>query len=459
MSTYLLNKQKTTTLEKILYGLGGVGMNLCWTFMMMFITVYYTNSAGIAAGVVGTFMLVSRLLDGVSDIVFAALMQKVHFKMGKVRPWFLIIAPVLGISLVLCFNVPAGWSASAKGIYAFITYAFTAAVSYTIVNLAFASFLPLISGDEDDRTKTSSVGNFIIMVGMMVMNYATPLLLALRGCENSQKAWTMISIIYAVLCTIFVAMISLIKEKEIVTAEAEEEIKAAEKQLTFTQALKYVLGNRYSWLLLAIFLFYYMLSGSTGGVIYYYFLYVIGDPTQYGNCSVAGSIALMIAITLTPVCFKKIGKRKTLIYSMVLIALSSLMVYLAPQNIALIICSTIIRQFAQAPITVATFVLVADVTTYIMKKNHVQISGYVAMTSSIGTKIGTGLGSAIVGWGLALSQFNAQAVVQSKMAISGITFMFSGLGAILAIIIAILISFWKIEAAIENIDAKQEEEI
>lgn len=81
------------------------------------------------------------------------------------------------------------------------------------------------------------------------------------------------------------------------------------------------------------------------------------------------------------------------------------------------------------------------------------------MTSSIGTKIGTGLGSAIVGWGLALSQFNAQAVVQSKMAISGITFMFSGLGAILAIIIAILISFWKIEAAIENIDAKQEEEI
>ena len=269
VGTYLLNKQKTTTLEKILYGLGGVGMNLCWTFMMMFITVYYTNSAGIAAGVVGTFMLVSRLLDGVSDIVFAALMQKVHFKMGKVRPWFLIIAPVLGISLVLCFNVPAGWSASAKGIYAFITYAFTAAVSYTIVNLAFASFLPLISGDEDDRTKTSSVGNFIIMVGMMVMNYATPLLLALRGGENSQKAWTMISIIYAVLCTIFVAMISLIKEKEIVTAEAEEEIKAAEKQLTFTQALKYVLGNRYSWLLLAIFLFYYMLSGSTGGVIYY----------------------------------------------------------------------------------------------------------------------------------------------------------------------------------------------
>ena len=142
---------KSTFLEKIFYGMGGVGMNLCWTFMLIYITVYYTNSVGISAGVVGTFMLASRLLDGVSDFAFAALMEKVHFKLGKIRPWFLICAPLLGISLILCFNVPMGLSASGKVAYAFATYAFTAAVSYTIANLAYAAFLPLLSQDDKDR--------------------------------------------------------------------------------------------------------------------------------------------------------------------------------------------------------------------------------------------------------------------------------------------------------------------
>ena len=49
--------------EKLIYGFGDVGANLCWSFMAAFITMYYTDSAGIAAGAVGSFMLLARLLD------------------------------------------------------------------------------------------------------------------------------------------------------------------------------------------------------------------------------------------------------------------------------------------------------------------------------------------------------------------------------------------------------------
>lgn len=81
-------KVKSTKLEKAVMGIGNVGSNLCWTFMSMYITMYYTNSVGIAAATVGTIMLIARFLDGISDIIFGLLIEKVHFKMGKISVRF-----------------------------------------------------------------------------------------------------------------------------------------------------------------------------------------------------------------------------------------------------------------------------------------------------------------------------------------------------------------------------------
>ena len=45
--------EKSSWIEKCIYGLGNVGANLCWTFMGMYITMYYTDSVGIAAATAG----------------------------------------------------------------------------------------------------------------------------------------------------------------------------------------------------------------------------------------------------------------------------------------------------------------------------------------------------------------------------------------------------------------------
>ena len=57
--------QKVPFMEKIAYGLGDAGCNFIWTIVGMFLTIYYTDKVGIPAAVVGTIMLLTRLLDGV----------------------------------------------------------------------------------------------------------------------------------------------------------------------------------------------------------------------------------------------------------------------------------------------------------------------------------------------------------------------------------------------------------
>ena len=75
--------------EKIAFALGDGGCNFVWTTIGSFLTLYYTDNVGIAAATVGTMMLLSRLLDGISDLIMGTIIDRTHTKWGKARPWIL----------------------------------------------------------------------------------------------------------------------------------------------------------------------------------------------------------------------------------------------------------------------------------------------------------------------------------------------------------------------------------
>ena len=48
-----------------------------------FVMIYLTNTIGMDAGIIGTLILVSKPLDGVTDILFGSLIDRTHSKFGK----------------------------------------------------------------------------------------------------------------------------------------------------------------------------------------------------------------------------------------------------------------------------------------------------------------------------------------------------------------------------------------
>jgi len=73
--------------RKIGYGVGDMGSNFCWTLVASFIMLYCTNVLGVKAGVVGTLMMLSKFLDGVSDVLMGRIIDATHHRMGKARFW------------------------------------------------------------------------------------------------------------------------------------------------------------------------------------------------------------------------------------------------------------------------------------------------------------------------------------------------------------------------------------
>lgn len=75
--------------NKVGYGSGDIAGNVVFAFLSSFIMIYLTNTVGLNAGVIGSLIAASKVLDGISDVVFGSMIDRTHTKMGKARPWML----------------------------------------------------------------------------------------------------------------------------------------------------------------------------------------------------------------------------------------------------------------------------------------------------------------------------------------------------------------------------------
>ena len=75
--------------ERIGYGMGNYGMAWVNGIMSAFFMLYLTNVAVLDAGVVGTIIAVSKVFDGVSDLIMGGIVDRTKSKYGKARIWLL----------------------------------------------------------------------------------------------------------------------------------------------------------------------------------------------------------------------------------------------------------------------------------------------------------------------------------------------------------------------------------
>ena len=101
-----ITSEKIGLFEKIAYGGGDLASNLILVLSSTFVTFFYTDALGLNAAIIGMIMMVSRFLDGTSDIIMGFIVDKTRSKHGKARPWLLWLAIPITVSLILMFTVP-----------------------------------------------------------------------------------------------------------------------------------------------------------------------------------------------------------------------------------------------------------------------------------------------------------------------------------------------------------------
>ena len=54
-----------------------------------YINLYYTDAVGISMGAVAMILMITKITDGITDIIMGMIIDRTHTKLGKARPWVL----------------------------------------------------------------------------------------------------------------------------------------------------------------------------------------------------------------------------------------------------------------------------------------------------------------------------------------------------------------------------------
>lgn len=272
--------------NKVGYGSGDVAGNVVYVLLSAFLMIYLTDTAGLNPGVIGTLMMVSRIFDGFSDVVFGTLLDRTSTRMGKARPWMLWGFVGCAAMIIAIFAIPTGIGTVGGYIWFFIAYTLLNSVFYTANNIAYSALTALVTRNSAERVQMGSI-RFIFAFGTNLLIQSV----TIQGVETfggGAQGWRAIAIIYA-LIGLAVNTLAVFSVKELPEEELEgdgpdagagdgsdagagnstnagagrqegqdaghQEVEnTAEERPTMRESARMLLSNRYYLIILGIFL-------------------------------------------------------------------------------------------------------------------------------------------------------------------------------------------------------------
>lgn len=143
---------KVTLMEKLIYGSGDVGLNIMFTIFSSYIMYFYTDVVMVNAAIIGTVILISRIFDGVSDLIAGRWIDTHSGKWGHCMTVIVKWSIPLAVSLLLLFTVP-DTSIGIRVTYIFITYNLFNTVLATFVGIAHSALPTYVTDDPLHRSQ------------------------------------------------------------------------------------------------------------------------------------------------------------------------------------------------------------------------------------------------------------------------------------------------------------------
>lgn len=437
--------------NKIGYGSGDVAGNVVYAFLTSFVMVYLTDTVGLASGIVGTLIALSKLFDGFTDIFFGSLIDKTHSRLGKARPWMIYGYIGCAVTLVAVFAIPTSLGTTAQYAWFFLAYTLLNGVFYTANNIAYSALTSLVTKNSKERVQMGSY--------RFIFAFATSLLIQsvtvgfVDVCGGGAAAWRTVAIIYAAIGLV-VNTISALSVKELPEEELNEGGQTTtQENFGLIQAFKLLLKNKFYMMIGGTYILQQLYNAMIGAGIYY-FTWVLGNKNLFGVFAWAVNIPLIIALVFTPTLVGKWkGMYKLNLRGYILAVIGRALVVVAGYlgNIPLMMLFTAVAALGQGPWQGDMNAVIASCSEYTYLTQGKQVDGTMYSCTSLGVKIGGGIGTAVVGWLLEISGYVGKNPTQPASALTMLQVMYLWIPFIIEILITIVLSKMNVEATNENI--------
>lgn len=408
----------------------GISFSLCFVLMGQ-ITYYCTDLLGMPAATVGTLLLVSKIFDGITDIIAGYIIDKTNTRWGKARPYEIFVA-LTWLCTVLLFSTP-NFGMTGKCIYVFCLYTIANSVCYTLMSCGDGVYLKRAIRSENNRVSLTAFQGALIMLFSVVVSILMPLMIATIGTERS--GWTIIALGFAVPLSIL-GSIRMFTVKEVADAKNDAQNEAAVK-VPFKDVVRAFAKNKLIFVLGIVILIYQMIT--TANPYTYYFKWIFGD-ISLGSLVGMASLATPFLLIFVPKLTRKIGTTKFLIYGMIVNLIGCVIRMLFAQNIVMLMVAAVLVLAGNLPVSSMLSIYVLECMDYGQRKSGVNIDGVTGSVSGFAMKLGSAFGSALMGLLMGASGYisDPAATTQPDTAINMIYFIFAVLPVIFAVVTLVL---------------------
>jgi Na+/melibiose symporter-like transporter len=407
--------------------------------VMSYLTIYCTDTLKMPAALVGTLLLASKILDGIGEMFAGYIVDNTRSKFGKGRPYeFCILG--LWICTYFLFSTP-DMGIVGKSIWVVIFYALVQSVFQTMLAAAQTPYMKRAWANKRVLVKLQSYGGILGTLLSAIVSISFPILM--RTMATSHTGWSKLVMIYAIpLGLIGLLRFVFVKETYKVEGEAEELIKLSE-------ILKVFKTNKYVWILAGLTLLTNLLTGLNSAT--YYFTYVVGDIGKFGSIQ-ALTMVLLLVMIFFPVLIKKFSISQLIFVSAILGIVGNMINYIAGGNMILLTIAFLISGMGSIAPAYLAGIMLLDCVTYSVWKGHPRVDGAIGALGGLATNVGSGIGSALMGFLLGAAGYVGGSAVQTTEAMSMIRALYSIVPACVYAIIAILMFFFDLEKKIPQME-------
>lgn len=367
--------------ERNFFLAGMFGQNIIYAVVGSVLQVFYTDILIIPTIAVSVIMGISRVWDGINDIIMGTIVDKTHTRWGKCRPYLKFVPLPIAITTVLMFlpitNLPVG----VKITYVIISFLLWETL-YTLGDIPLWGVTSLMTPDEEKRSKLISAARTISSVGSIIVVAFYPIKDALgaidlgwfenTGKANSDLAYFSESQGYLLAVAaialfggvLFRLPFAFIRER-IVQAPKEKDTGLKENlrlmwenKLFIRALLSNILGCTKTIMLTAGIYFCKWVLGNGGNETIW--LIKLGGPFLVG---------MIIAMNTSTAFAKKYGKKKVYLISSYLNAVPYLLIFLMGyENLIMMAVMLFFGGFLTGLTTVYNTTMIADSVDYMEHK-------------------------------------------------------------------------------------------
>ncbi len=435
-----MNKKRNNS--KLAYGMGAVTYGAGNAFVSSFLTIYLTDYLGITGAAIGTMYLIARIWDAVNDPMMGVMVDKTNTRWGKFKPYLLIAPIVIATAMIMLFTEP-DFGLAGKTVWAYVFYILFG-MAYTAYGIPYVAYSYRISSTPEERTKYISVYSIfnIITVCLVAMGG----LAAINAFGGEGEAYKKVAIVLGV-TGIICAFINGLRNKEVENAVQEEK-----QNNTLSDYKNLILQNKPFLRMLVLNVLIVAAVNVPLSFLLYYLRYVLMDESPYIVIMAINLVMQFMTMSLSAKVISKIGKKNTMLASLITQLLGFGIYYFAFKNIPLLYIGTVFTGIGSGLFTVALTTLTADTVDYSEWKYGNHSEGLVFSLTSFANKLATAICGAIAGYGLDIIGYKPNQV-QSDATIFGFRILLTWVP--IALILISIPVFWNYE--LDNKTMKQME--